>query len=295
MRKAFTLIELLVVIAIIAILAAILFPVFAQAKAAAKASASLSNCKQTLTAAMIYSADYDDTAILAQTWGPDQLIAIGGYGTNYLSVWSTTIQPYMKNSEILVDPAGPGFNPYASLGRNYSIQLMPQYSYNSYYLSPYAPTTSATTYKWSPVSMTAAAQPADTVMFTSTVAWRVETNPAYFGGGYGSTVLWVTSGYMDAPGWLFDYGTGRPLGWDGWGNSFYWGPGFWGANMTEAAGRYTGGVSIRCANQTVTGFLDGHAKKQSSGGLAAGTNWTKTLAPSAELVTDFSKYIWDLQ
>ena len=35
-RRAFTLIELLVVIAIIAILAAILFPVFAQAKAAAK-------------------------------------------------------------------------------------------------------------------------------------------------------------------------------------------------------------------------------------------------------------------
>ena len=35
MKKAFTLIELLVVIAIIASLAAILFPVFAQAKAAA--------------------------------------------------------------------------------------------------------------------------------------------------------------------------------------------------------------------------------------------------------------------
>ena len=39
MKKAFTLIELLVVIAIIAILAAILFPVFAQAKAAAKKAA----------------------------------------------------------------------------------------------------------------------------------------------------------------------------------------------------------------------------------------------------------------
>ncbi|MCZ7579378.1 MAG: prepilin-type N-terminal cleavage/methylation domain-containing protein [Fimbriimonadaceae bacterium] len=35
-KSAFTLIELLVVIAIIAILAAILFPVFAQAKVAAK-------------------------------------------------------------------------------------------------------------------------------------------------------------------------------------------------------------------------------------------------------------------
>lgn len=46
--KAFTLIELLVVIAIIAILAAILFPVFAQAKAAAKKSSELSNSKHDL-------------------------------------------------------------------------------------------------------------------------------------------------------------------------------------------------------------------------------------------------------
>ena len=45
MKKAFTLIELLVVIAIIAILAAILFPVFAQAKAAAKKTTSISNAK----------------------------------------------------------------------------------------------------------------------------------------------------------------------------------------------------------------------------------------------------------
>ena len=62
-RRAFTLIELLVVIAIIAILAAILFPVFAQAKAAAKASACLSNTKQIGTAAMLYSGDWDDTVM----------------------------------------------------------------------------------------------------------------------------------------------------------------------------------------------------------------------------------------
>lgn len=58
--KGFTLIELLVVIAIIAILAAILFPVFAQAKAAAKAIACMSNMHQLGLASMMYLNDYDD-------------------------------------------------------------------------------------------------------------------------------------------------------------------------------------------------------------------------------------------
>ena len=59
-RRAFTLIELLVVIAIIAILAAILFPVFAQAKAAAKQSVCLSNNKQLGAAMMLYLNDNND-------------------------------------------------------------------------------------------------------------------------------------------------------------------------------------------------------------------------------------------
>lgn len=60
MKRAFTLIELLVVIAIIAILAAILFPVFAQAKAAAKKSVAISNQKQISLGILMYTADYDD-------------------------------------------------------------------------------------------------------------------------------------------------------------------------------------------------------------------------------------------
>ena len=60
-NNGFTLIELLVVIAIIAILAAILFPVFAQAKVAAKKTVDLSNLKQLGTSAQIYANDFDDT------------------------------------------------------------------------------------------------------------------------------------------------------------------------------------------------------------------------------------------
>ena len=60
MKKAFTLIELLVVIAIIAILAAILFPVFAQAKMAAKKTQSISNTKQVNLGLLLYLPDYDD-------------------------------------------------------------------------------------------------------------------------------------------------------------------------------------------------------------------------------------------
>jgi prepilin-type N-terminal cleavage/methylation domain-containing protein len=97
MRKAFTLIELLVVIAIIAILAAILFPVFAQAKMAAKKSADLSNTKQIGIALNLYLADSDDVL-------PPSNHRLDPAGLNE-EHWSWMILPYMKNEQIFVSPA----------------------------------------------------------------------------------------------------------------------------------------------------------------------------------------------
>lgn len=109
MRKAFTLIELLVVIAIIAILAAILFPVFAQAKAAAKASANLSNLKQIGLAIIQYENDYDDAFPLAAQYGnlADQQVYYPQATTlidNGAIPWHDTVYSYTKNRQIYTSP-----------------------------------------------------------------------------------------------------------------------------------------------------------------------------------------------
>lgn len=89
-HKAFTLIELLVVIAIIAILAAILFPVFAQAKAAAKKTTDMSNIKQIALAAMSYCADNDD-------YFPRNDYLVVGRVTWAPYSYREAIAPYVKN------------------------------------------------------------------------------------------------------------------------------------------------------------------------------------------------------
>jgi prepilin-type N-terminal cleavage/methylation domain-containing protein len=101
MRRAFTLIELLVVIAIIAILAAILFPVFAQAKSAAKKSASLSGMKQASLSLHMYSTDYDDMTVYEYGYATNPAADSNQY--HYNTTWAGVIQPYMKNIPVLFD------------------------------------------------------------------------------------------------------------------------------------------------------------------------------------------------
>ena len=129
--KAFTLIELLVVIAIIAILAAILFPVFAQAKLAARKTVDLSNLKQLGLGALMYSADNDDKF-------PRNDYLRAGYFTWSPLTWREAIGVYVQNglsqkANILRNPA-PGQTGELATGGIWDSPTAPPgttYNYNA--------------------------------------------------------------------------------------------------------------------------------------------------------------------
>jgi len=106
-RGGFTLIELLVVIAIIAILAAILFPVFAQAKFAAKKTVDLSNAKEIGLATKLYLGDNDDTMPIFYAYNSDPTIytPAAHHGTELL------LLPYSKSKDLFRSPLDNG-GPY---------------------------------------------------------------------------------------------------------------------------------------------------------------------------------------
>jgi prepilin-type N-terminal cleavage/methylation domain-containing protein/prepilin-type processing-associated H-X9-DG protein len=134
--RAFTLIELLVVIAIIAILAAILFPVFAQAREAARKSSCQSNFKQLATGFAMYSTDFDGNMVPAATLVgtnytfPNGCVigsaGCGGYASGSqmcCSLWGHSLYPYIKNTGVFTCPSNtykyPGnYHPYGGVSAN---------------------------------------------------------------------------------------------------------------------------------------------------------------------------------
>ncbi len=189
MRKAFTLIELLVVIAIIAILAAILFPVFAQAKAAAKHTTNLSSIKNIATATMLYVSDSDDVFLCE--FNHDSL---NDYGE-----WQWFLQPYMKNRDIVydinrtrtgcdtyIDPKGRcvGFAPnFGVLNYRGGTGMFGVASANFPITTTFGGTHNGS--MWPGKSMTSFQAPAEMQMFTTTADTPMFTNAYYFQDGDG--------------------------------------------------------------------------------------------------------------
>ena len=283
MKKAFTLIELLVVIAIIAILAAILFPVFAQAKQAAKKTQWLSQYKQIATSTMIYVADYDDTVFR-------HAYRLTGVASQAERHWPENIQPYVKNWTMfndsqIQDPLAVWTTPAYSWWYNW--MRWPTVGFNVSYLnnamgdcSQWAGSggTSADNLAYGPpISMTAINSVSATVLFTSTK--RVGTSA----GAY-------ISNRSDSPGgYLAD-------------DTCTYTNGGWGAGSAgDTVGSYPGnptGTGYFAAPFSLQGIVimtDSSAKSMQPGKLAAGTNWHKAIANTAITITDRSQYIWDTQ
>jgi prepilin-type N-terminal cleavage/methylation domain-containing protein len=322
-KRAFTLIELLVVIAIIAILAAILFPVFAQAKLAAKKAASLSNCKQVTLAGLMYENDYDDDFVIeSQNFFDDgcgtplnpagSQHCINGYTTPTLD-WPLLLQPYIKSLGLFVDP-GTG-DPQGTFGSG--PNALPgyqnsgaQYCYNFEFLSPidvfagnsggWLPTGSTFQFAAIGRSSSQAVHPANTVMFTS-----AQGGPGIQDGVGKQTLGTYTTQFQTpdddaaiAPGIgeqiyyatnrleLTDTGSSLPL----WASQWV---------MNTPIGELT--AATRCLSPYqggITGFVDGHAKVLMPGALAAGTDFgtsnTTEGGGNGSQVTNVNNYIWTL-
>jgi len=300
-KRAFTLIELLVVIAIIAILAAILFPVFAQAKLAAKGAASLSNVKQITLAEIMYQNDYDDDFVISandqcEAGCPSSIATIESgvcFGSTVTAQnWSLAIEPYIKTLGIYVDPgtgdpqgnfSGSGSNSIPQDWNNFA-----QYGYNYTFLSPmlFAPrynlntnTTAccgASSITGLGRSSTLAVNPSGTVMFTT-------ADEGYTTGSASSQYGTPDDEFAEAPGTYYALlpagdriiivssgpypksagGYSAPFWTSGW------------VKNNNLGGPIT--ADVRALNPYVgakVGWVDGHAKNITADALAAGTTWS---------------------
>jgi prepilin-type N-terminal cleavage/methylation domain-containing protein/prepilin-type processing-associated H-X9-DG protein len=223
-NKAFTLIELLVVIAIIAILAAILFPVFAQAKLAAKKTSSLSNTKQLALSFYMYQGDYDDTFPYEQQnpYGIGETSYAGPYVNGAMDPraetnWARGVFPYVKSLPIFQDHALDGQEDTSDGWGCQGSQYCSNYAFNGIANGK---------------SSTAVPEPADTVVVSEYMQGQKEaiTEPA-------------ADGYGGAPGASPGLKPGEA--WDGV-DGPYQSQGYPGAFAPS------GGANF--------GFSDGHAK-----------------------------------
>jgi len=247
-KHAFTLIELLVVIAIIAILAAILFPVFAQAKLAAKKTQSLSNIKQTGLGVVMYMNDYDDAFPVGA--GNEGIYAIAGG-------WSVDTQPYIKSLALLRDPTDPVPKDTWATWYIYFNPVSISYASNGYLddlgsgWAQYGVIGFDNTSGWNPPltqlnpTSTVVTQPGDTIMMAS----RFDGNNVFLDGDMMSGQNWWDS-------------TGAGLLPDGTRDgTAYYAPNYaTGAPYLVNQNNRNGAIACPYANNGVFSFCDGHAK-----------------------------------
>jgi len=261
-NKAFTLIELLVVIAIIAILAAILFPVFAQAKLAAKKTASLSNVKEIGLGEIMYQNDYDDYFVLGFSTGQASAYnPATGTTSTIETTWVTPVEPYIKNFGIFVDQGvgdtgGLIAGPASWVGsQNNDVE----YGYNYLFLSPWESCSHSVSR-----SDSAGQHVASTIMFTTSQGWYGHPNNGFFAANAPGAWPMIAPAPIDCILYSGDP-TDAVLG-PSTGN--------WSGNNPANIGPFTSNVrAIKPYGGALNVFVDGHAKFTNTSADAAGTDY----------------------
>jgi prepilin-type N-terminal cleavage/methylation domain-containing protein/prepilin-type processing-associated H-X9-DG protein len=286
-RKAFTLIELLVVIAIIAILAAILFPVFAQAKAAAKKTQCLSNSKQYGLGFFMYSSDTDDMAPLinwtntmdANPASPTRDQAVGNL-----------VQPYIKNIELFMSPmdpirddgrdvdlTDPKTTAYRKEQYEFNRAIKADYGYNATYFSfMHYDSAYPGNYRPNGTSFSAPAKSAETILLINSIWDRTAGGAPKGGGNWG----------VDVPCVLYSDGTdSRPP------HGSYWWWGGWNPGSPNAWNVYGGSWPWHGKNAIIT-WADGHSSSKQMSQVSQGCDVQNGYGG---YIYDKEKYLWDLQ
>jgi len=299
MRRAFTLIELLVVIAIIAILAAILFPVFAQARRAAKVTASISNLKQNANSLMLYANDYDDTQVLVATTG--RAGSFWTYSGIPYEPWSWLLRDYTRNTGLIMqDPTtSPETNTSCSADLANRPDLMNQIrmvcTQYAYAYTVHSPSMAAYPYFIAkPVAVTNIAEPSKTVLMVTKRARLGLLDYIQPSGG-----LWMAN--LAQPPFCNTSGlTAQPAPYNSYCFTQHrWGlnPG-WATNVapkTWEEGRETGGTALRAMGKAIVVMADTSVKAYRPEYIAKGTNWRKGIAASSVVMTNPEDYMWDLK
>lgn len=312
-RKAFTLIELLVVIAIIAILAAILFPVFTQAKAAAKKTQDISNFKQQGLGVAMYIGDSDGGYPLSNSGGP----GLPGWGFGPPdTVPAQALQPYMKNFQITVCPNDPAsldarlrdqlqymtapnnsMNTVTPTGKAYAYGVRSNMGYNYQFLSPWRLLRNPTTPTSATVTESQVGSSSSTLLFVNSI-WDRSSSGAPIGGGNWvvETPCWEDSNNVMLPP-MNQYATGTGDGtlWSyagGWSNQNNWlvyGGAWPFHNQVQVAG-FNGLKDGHC----IVLMADTSAKSRTLNQLTRGCTAFGTGQLKGN-VTDKEAFIWDLE
>jgi len=279
------------VIAIIAILAAILFPVFAQAKLAAKKTVAISNQKQIGLAMTMYSNDYDDLyarqdgctlndslnpAFNNQPAGADptpfcNLTANpGGYAfrDNHYS-WQKWVIPYIKSTGLFLDPvqtADPySYNTIGEVEGGYQLNIAITGALNTWgYSYPYTQSAGLRN-SWIGGSQTAVPSPAEAMLIME---------------GPWDAVIPAMNVYGTAPN-ATSYPFANREHWEGY---FYTGGGTGACGSTTTIDNpvapYNGQIPLS--------YCDGHTKSIAVGQFLANTPTTAQYGLSTDECTGYS-------